>query len=76
MTMPRPARKDGLDKFRRYRAGQRKRGMKLVRLWVPDPNAPGFRQRIRREARLLKGAPEELETLDFIAAVADWDDEK
>jgi hypothetical protein len=76
MDMPRPARKDGVNKFRRYRATKRERGMKLVRLWVPDPKAPGFRQKIRREARLLKGAPEELDALDFIEAVGDWNAEK
>jgi hypothetical protein len=74
--MPRAARKDGLDKFQRYRATQRDRGMKLVRLWVPDPKAPGFRNKLRREARLLKGAPEEFEALDFIEAAGDWNTEK
>jgi hypothetical protein len=74
--MPRPARQDGLDKFRRYRATQRDRGMKLVRLWVPDPKAPGFRQQARRQARLLRGAPEERDALDFIEAAADSSGEK
>jgi hypothetical protein len=69
--MPRVARKDGLDKFRRYRASQKQRGMKLVRLWVPDPKAPGFRRRARRQAQLLKGAEEEREALEFIDAAAD-----
>jgi hypothetical protein len=40
--MPRPAGNDGLDKFQRYRANRRTRGMKLLRLWVPDPSAPGL----------------------------------
>ncbi len=71
--MPRAARKDGLDKFKRYRATQKQRGMKLVRLWVPDPQAPGFRREARRQAQLLRGAPEEREALDFIEAAADWD---
>jgi hypothetical protein len=74
--MPRPARKDGLDKFRRYRVTQKQRGMKLVRLWVPDPKAPGFRLQARRQARLLHGAPEEGEALAFINAAADWSGEK
>jgi hypothetical protein len=69
--MPRVAHKDSLDKFRRYRANQKQRGMKLVRLWVPDPKAPGFRRQARRQAQLLKGAPEEREALEFIDAVAD-----
>jgi hypothetical protein len=64
---------DGLSKFRRYRANQQARGMKLLRVWVPDPRAPGFREEAERQARLLRGAPEEAEALDFIEAVAEWD---
>ncbi|MCW5736760.1 MAG: DUF3018 family protein [Enhydrobacter sp.] len=45
--------------------------MKLVRLWVPDPAAPGFRREARRQAFLLRGAAEEREALDFVEAVAD-----
>ena len=46
-------------------------GMKLLRVWVPDPDAPGFRDEARRQALLLRNAPEEREALDFIAAAAD-----
>ena len=71
--MPRPAKRDEHpDKFARYRATQRTRGMKLLRIWVPDPNAPGFQEEVERQAALLRGAPEEVETMDFIEAVAAW----
>lgn len=71
--MPRPARaKDGLNKFQRYRATRRAHGMKLLRVWVPDPHAPGFREEVQRQALLLRDAPEEREALDFIEAAADW----
>lgn len=73
--MPRPAKTDGLDKFRRYRATRRTQGMKLLRVWVPDPRAPGFRAEAQRQAALLRGAREEREALDFIEAAADWGDE-
>jgi hypothetical protein len=46
--------------------------MKLVRIWVPDLSAPGFKQEAARQAALSKGAPEEAEALDFIAAAFDW----
>jgi hypothetical protein len=73
--MPRPARNDGLDKFQRLRTRRKAAGMKLVRIWVPDPNAPGFAAASRREAALLRGAPEEQEALDFIeATMRDLDD--
>jgi len=71
--MPRPAPNDGKSKFQRYRESQRKKGMKLVRIWVPDAKAPGFAAEAERQAKLLRGAPEELEALDFIEALAaDW----
>jgi hypothetical protein len=50
--------------------------MKLLRVWVPDPRAPGFGEEAQRQARLLRGAPEEREALDFIAAAADFDDDE
>ena len=72
--MPRAARTDGLDKFQRYRASRRASGMKLLRVWVPDPHAPGFRDEAHRQALVLRGASEEADALDFIEAAAAWDD--
>ncbi len=74
--MPRAAPADGLDKFKRFRASRRASGMKLIRLWVPDPHAPGFQDEARRQAALLRGAREEQEALDFIETAAAWDDEE
>lgn len=72
--MPEVAAPDGLNKFQRYRASKRRQGMKLLRVWVPDPAAPGFAAEARRQAALLRGAPEEREALDFIESVADFED--
>jgi len=71
--MPRPAMKDGQSRSQRYRQLQKARGMKLLRLWVPDPHAPGFNKSAARQAALLSGAPEEQDALDFIeSATAEW----
>lgn len=73
--MPRAAPSDGLDKFTRYRASRRTHGMRLLRVWVPDPRMPGFQEEARRQAALLRNAPEEIEALAFLDAVAaDLDD--
>jgi hypothetical protein len=72
--MPRSARQDGFDKFQRYRASRKAQGLKLLRVWTPDPRAPGFAAEAHRQALLLRGAPEELEALDFIQAAADLSD--
>lgn len=49
--------------------------MKWVRIWVPDPAAPGFREEVGRQAALLRGASEEQDALSAIEALADWDDD-
>ena len=72
--MPRTARADGLDKFQRYRASQRASGMKLLRVWVPDPHAPAFRDEARRQAMVLREASEESDALAFIELATDWVD--
>ena len=69
--MPHPASNDGLDKFQRYRASRRASGLKLLRVWVPDPCAPGFRAEAERQAQLLRDAPDERDALDFIEAAAE-----
>jgi Protein of unknown function (DUF3018) len=73
--MPRPKQTDdGLTKFQRYRRQQLHRGMKQLRLWVPDPNRPDFAAEARRQGLLLRGRPEEAEALEFIDAAMDWPD--
>jgi hypothetical protein len=66
--MPAAARHE--SKFARYRQNKRRQGMKLLRIWVPDPNAPGFAEEVRRQAALLSDAAEEDEVLEFIEAAA------
>lgn len=63
---------DRLNRSQRHRQAQASRGMKLLRVWVPDPKAPGFQAEVARQASILRGAPEEGEALHFIADAADW----
>ena len=72
MTRAKPTPNDGLTKFQRYRREKRNRGMKLLRVWVPDPKRPEFAREAERQATLLRGRPEENEALDFIEAAFDW----
>jgi hypothetical protein len=36
----------------------RRRGFKLVQLWVPDPNAPAFREAVRWTREFLEAHPD------------------
>ena len=46
----------------KHRSEMRRRGYKLVQLWVPDPDAPGFRDAVRETREFLEAHPD-----------ADWD---
>lgn len=59
---------DGLTKFQRYRQQQRRRGMKLLRIWVPDPNRPEFAAEAKRQGLALRRRADEAEALGFINA--------
>jgi len=60
------------DKFKRYRASQQHKGMRLLRVWVPDPRLASFAVEVERQSALLRGRAEEAEALDFIEAGFDW----
>ena len=60
------------SKFARYRARKKAQGLRELRMWVPDVNSPEFKAQAEREAKILRGAPEEKEALDLIeAAIAE-----
>jgi hypothetical protein len=63
---------DGLTKFQRYRQTQRGKGLKLLRVWVPDPHRPEFAREAERQGRLLRNRPEEQEALAFIEVAFEW----
>lgn len=46
--------------------------MKMLRIRVLDPHRPEFAAEAKRQAALLRGAPEEIETLEFIEKLVEW----
>jgi hypothetical protein len=65
---------DGLSKFQRYRRTQQRKGMRLLRVWVPDTHRADFAREAERQAKLLHNRPEEREALGFIEAAFAWPD--
>ena len=72
MSKPRKTPENELSKFQRYRLAQTRRGMKLLRIWVPDTKRPEFAAEASRQAKLLRDRPEEAEALAFIEAAFAW----
>ena len=58
-----------MSKFQRFRRSQARKGMKLLRIWVPDPSSPEFAAEAERQAKLLRGRPEEEDAIRFAEAV-------
>jgi hypothetical protein len=58
-------------RVQKYRAKMKAAGLKRVTLWVPDVNAPGYREEIRRQCELLKNDPQEQQIL---AEIEQWAD--
>jgi Protein of unknown function (DUF3018) len=64
--------KSSRDKVKAYRERMRKRGMKLVQVWVPDPESPYFADEARRQARLIVESSREREDQAFIDSLSEW----
>ena len=58
-----------MTKFQRFRRAQARKGMKLLRIWVPDPKSTEFAAEAERQAKLLRGRPEEEDAIGFAEAV-------
>ena len=64
--------KSSRERVRAYRERMRKRGMKLVQVWVPDPKSPYFFAEARRQARLIAESPSEKDDQALIDSISDW----
>lgn len=62
--------KSAASKMQTYRARLRAEGLKPIQLWVPDVDAPGFKEELARQVALLDPV-DEAETMAFIEAVMD-----
>jgi hypothetical protein len=54
-----------------YPARMRALGLRPVQIWVPDTARPGFAEELRRQVDLLRGTPEEEDSMSFIESVQD-----
>jgi hypothetical protein len=57
------------NKFARYRARKKAQGLREIRMWVPDVNAPGFQERLDEQIARINASQSNREALDFIDAV-------
>lgn len=64
------------DKFKAYRARKKDAGLREMRIWVPDVNAPGFQAELDKQIAAINASEDEREVMIFCeaAAVEMWED--
>ena len=58
------------SKFARYRARKKAQGLRELRMWIPDVNAPGFQQRLDREIAAINAAQDNAEVMKWCEEAA------
>lgn len=59
------------QRVQKHRDGLRAAGMRPVQIWVPDTRREGFALECRRQSRLLRDDSHEVDTQNWLQAVAD-----
>jgi len=59
------------QRVQKHRDGLRAAGMRPVQIWVPDTRREGFALECRRQSRLLRDDPHEVDTQNWLQAAAD-----
>ena len=60
---------DGAKRVQKHRDRMKAAGFKPVTIWVPDVNAPGFKEEIRRQCAIINNDPQEKQIL---AEIEQW----
>ena len=67
---------DGAKRVRKHREKMKAAGLKPVTIWVPDVNAPGYRQEIRRQCEVINASADSAVVLEGMLAISDFSDWK
>jgi Protein of unknown function (DUF3018) len=60
---------DGAKRVRKHREKMKAAGLKPVTIWVPDVNAPGFKEEIACAIEIIKNSPGEKAILEELSDV-------
>jgi hypothetical protein len=67
---------DSAKRVQKHRDKLRAAGLKPVTIWVPDVNAPGFREQVAREIELINADQDSQRVMEEMLALADFSDWK
>jgi len=67
---------DGAKRVQKHRDKMKAAGLKPVTIWVPDVNAPGFKEQIAREIEIINADAESQRVMEEMLALSDFSDWK
>jgi len=67
---------DSAKRVQKHRDKMKAAGLKPVTIWVPDVNAPGFKEQIAREIELINADADSQRVMEEMLALADFSDWK
>ena len=65
---------DGAKRVRKHREKMKAAGLKPVTIWVPDVNAPGYREALARDIARINADEESTRVMEDMLALADFSD--
>ena len=71
--MPTAPRASSREKVNAYRARMKKKGLRLIQIWVPDTRSAAFRRQARRDGGAVANSPHANADQEFVDAISAWD---
>jgi AmiR/NasT family two-component response regulator len=65
---------DGAKRVRKHREKMKAAGLKPVTIWVPDVNAPGYREQLERDIAIINADADSMLVMEQMLSVADFSD--
>ena len=67
---------EGAKRVQKHRDKMKAAGLKPVTIWVPDVNAPGFREQIARAIEVINADADSQRVMEEMLALSDFSDWK
>ncbi len=67
---------DGAKRVQKHRKKMKAAGLKPVTIWVPDVNAPGFKEEIARAIEIINADADSQRVMEEMLALSDFSDWK
>jgi AmiR/NasT family two-component response regulator len=65
---------NGAERVQKHRDKMKAAGLKPVTIWVPDVNAPGFREQLARDIAIINADADSHRVMEQMLSVADFSD--